>query len=210
MEINRSDVELHYFYKIIMGSVIPRPIAWISTINSEGTPNLAPFSFFNIVCQNPPTLLFCPGVRGTDGQLKDSYTNVRDSGEFVVNIVNEALAMAMNKTATELPPDVDEFEFAGISASASKLVKAPRVAESPVNLECKVSQIIDVGDGGVGSGWVVLGEVVHIHVADEVMLPNYKVDLDKLNPIGRLSGPNYSRTSDRFELKRAKTQVLPR
>ena len=210
MELNRSEIPLSSFYKVIMGSVVPRPIAWISTLNSAGIPNLAPYSFFNIVCQNPPTILFCPGVRGTDGELKDSYVNVRENKEFVVNIVSEELAEKMNMTATELPEDVDEFEYAGLRAAASTMVSAPRVAESPVSFECKVSQIIDVGDGSPGSGWVVLGEVVHIHVADEVLLPNYRIDLDKLNPIGRLSGPRYARTSDRFELEREASQVLPR
>jgi len=193
-----------------MGSVIPRPIAWISTLNAAGVPNLAPYSFFNIVCQNPPTILFCPGVRGTDGNLKDSYVNVKENKEFVVNIVSEELAESMNKTATELPTEVDEFEFAGLTAAASTLISAPRVAESPVSFECQVSQIIDVGDGKLGSGWVVLGEVIHIHVADEVLLPNFRIDLDKLNPIGRLSGPSYARTTDRFELRREASQVLPR
>ena len=210
MELNRAEIPLASFYKVIVGTVVPRPIAWVSTLNEKGIPNLAPFSFFNVVCMNPPTILFCPGVRGTDGQLKDSYTNVRANREFVVNIVSEELAEAMNKTATELPSEVDEFEFAGLTIAASKMISAPRVAESPVSFECKVSQIIDVGDGSPGSGWVVLGEVVHIHVSDEVMLPNFRIDLDKLNPIGRLSGPRYARTTDRFEMRRGASQVLPR
>lgn len=210
MELNRSETPLASFYKVIVGSVVPRPIAWVSTINSAGVPNLAPYSFFNVVCQNPPTILFCPGVRNTDGQLKDSFSNVRDNQEFVVNIVSEELAEAMNKTATEFPPEVDEFEYAGLTVAPSKVISAPRVAESPVSFECKVSQIIDVGDGSLGSGWVVLGEVVHIHVSDEVLLPNFRIDLDKLKPIGRLSGPRYSRSTDRFELKREASQVLPR
>ena len=149
-------------------------------------------------------------MRGTDGELKDSYINVRENKEFVVNIVSEELAEVMNKTATELPADVNEFEYAGLTAADSTMISAPRVAESPVSFECKVSQIIDVGDGSPGSGWVVLGEVVHIHVADELLLPNYRIDLDKLNPIGRLSGPLYARTTDRFEMKRDSSQVLPR
>lgn len=210
MELSRAEIPLASFYKVIVGSVVPRPIAWVSTLNAEGVPNLAPYSFFNVVCKNPPTILFCPGVRGTDGLLKDSYTNVRANQEFVVNIVSEELAEAMNKTATELPSEVDEFKYAGLTTAASKMIAAPRVAESPVSFECTVSQIIDVGNGSPGSGWVVLGEVLHIHVSDEVLLPNYRIDLDKLNPIGRLSGPSYARISDRFEMKREPSQVLPR
>ena len=210
MELSRFETPLASFYKVIVGSVVPRPIAWVSTISSDGMPNLAPFSFFNVVCQNPPTILFCPGVRGTDGQQKDSFSNVRDNQEFVVSLVSEDLAAAMNKTATEFPPEVDEFEYAGVTVAASKVVSAPRVAESPISFECKVSQIVEVGDGSPGSGWVVLGEVVHIYVSDEVLLPNYRIDLDKLKPIGRLSGPRYARTTDRFELLREPSQVLPR
>ncbi|MDA1330538.1 MAG: flavin reductase family protein [Chloroflexi bacterium] len=207
MEISPKDTPSNLFYKVIVGSVVPRPIAWVSTINETGQPNLAPFSFFNVVCPSPPTLLFCPGVRGTNAGIKDTYANVRASGEFVVNLVSEELAEAMNKTATELPPEVNEFEYAGLAQEASKLVGAPRVAESPVAFECKVTQIVDVGDGGRGSGWVVLGEVVHMRVKDDVLGENYRIDLDALKPIGRLSGPRYARVSDRFELFREESKL---
>lgn len=207
MEISPQDTPSNLFYKVIVGSVVPRPIAWVSTVNATGQPNLAPFSFFNVVCSIPPTLLFCPGVRGTDGGDKDTYVNVLASGEFVVNLVSEALAEAMNKTATELLPEVDEFEYAGLTAEASTVVGPPRVAESPVAFECKVSEVITVGDGGRGSGWVVLGEVVHMRVHDAVLGEDYRVELDALKPIGRLSGPRYARVSDRFELFREDSQI---
>lgn len=148
-------------------------------------------------------------MRGTDGKSKDTYNNLLASGEFVVNLVSEYLAEAMNKTATELPPEVNEFDYAGLTAADSRQVAAPRVAESPVSFECKVSEIVDVGDGGPGSGWVVLGEVVYIHISDEVLLPDFRIDLDALKPIGRIAGPNYARVTDRFELHREASQIQP-
>ena len=207
MELNRKDTSLDSFYKVLISSIVPRPIAWISTISDDGEINLAPFSFFNLVCKNPPTVLFCPGVRGTDGGLKDSYNNVVANGEFVVNIVSEELAQAMNKSSTEFPRDVNEFKEAGLTAAKSIMVAPPRVEESPVSIECKVTEIIQVGEGDLGSGWVVLGEAIYIHIDDRVVEPNFRIDLDELRPIGRLSGPNYTRTADRFELFKGKSQL---
>lgn len=207
MEINPAEIPANALNKIILGTVVPRPIAWVSTISEDGQPNLAPFSFFNAVCYNPPTLLFCPGVRGVDGSRKDTYYNIKATGEFVINIVTEDLAKAMNISATDLPSEINEFELAGLTPVASSKVKPPRVGESPVNFECKLQQIIDIGDGSIGSGWVIIGEVVHMHVADEVMLPDYKIDIHALKPIGRLSGPQYARIRDVFEMKRLPAQL---
>jgi len=134
-------------YKLLMSSVVPRPIAWVSSVDAEGRPNLAPFSFFNAVCSKPPTLLFCPGVRGLDGGTKDTYQNILTTKEFVINIVTEELAEAMNISATELPPEVDEFELAGLTAAPSVWVKPPRVAQSPVNYECVLKHVVQIGDG---------------------------------------------------------------
>ena len=207
MELNRKDTSLNNFYKVLISSIVPRPIAWVSTISDEGQVNLAPYSFFNLVCKNPPTVLFCPGVRGTDGGLKDSYNNVVANGEFVVNIVSEELAQAMHKSSTEFPSHVNEFKEAGLTPAKSILVTPPRVEESPVSIECKVTEIIQVGNGDIGSAWVVLGEAIYIHVADRVMQPNFRIDLDEMRPIGRLSGPNYTRTADRFEMLTRKSQL---
>jgi len=208
MEINPADLPANALNKIILGAVVPRPIAWVSTINEQGQPNLAPFSFFNAVCTRPPTLLFCPGVRGTDASAKDTYHNIRATKEFVINIVTEETAQAMNLSATELPPEVNEFEFSGLTPAASAKVRPPRVSESPVNFECELRQIVDIGDGGPGSGWVIIGEVVHIQVAERVMLPDFKIDTLALKPIGRLAGPNYAHIRDIFEMKRLPTQVV--
>jgi flavin reductase (DIM6/NTAB) family NADH-FMN oxidoreductase RutF len=210
MEINLAELPLKEAYKLITGTVVPRPIAWVSTINAEGRPNLAPFSYFNAVCTRPPTLLFCPGIRGTDVSGKDTLNNVRATGEFVVNVVTEELAEAMNATATELPHEVNEFERAGLSTAPSKTVKPPRVADSPVNFECEVSQIVDIGDGGRGSASIVIGTILHMHVADKVMLPDYKIDIAALKPIGRLAGPNYAVIKETFEIFRAPSEIIPK
>ncbi|KAA3643366.1 MAG: flavin reductase family protein [Chloroflexi bacterium] len=207
MEISPAELSLKDTYKLLTGAVVPRPIAWVSTVNKEGQPNLAPFSFFNGVCSKPPTVLFCPGVRGTDGDNKDTLNNVRATEEFVINIVTEDTADAMNLTATELPSSVNEFEYAGVTPIPSQRVKPPRVAESPINIECKLSNIVQIGDGGKGSGFIVIGEVLHIHVADKVLLPNYKIDMAALNPIGRLAGPRYTQVNEIFELFREPSQV---
>jgi len=168
MELNPAELKASELNRIILGTVVPRPIAWVSTINAQGQPNLAPFSFFNAVCTRPPTLLFCPGIRSLDGGVKDTLNNIRATGEYVINVVTEATAEAMNRTATELPAEVNEFEFGGVTPAASVVVRPARVAESPVNFECQLRQIVEIGDGKPGSGWIVIGEVVHLHVEQRV------------------------------------------
>jgi flavin reductase (DIM6/NTAB) family NADH-FMN oxidoreductase RutF len=206
MEIAPEDLPWQSVYKILIGSVVPRPIGWISTVNSAGRPNLAPFSFFNAVCANPPHVLFCPIVRIENRQPKDSLHNVRATGEFVVNIVTEDLAEAMNLTSTDLPAEVNEFEFGGLSISPSKKVQPPRVAASPIHYECKVVHIFELGNQP-GSGNVVIGRVVHIHVDESVLFGGDKIDLAKLKPIGRLGGNRYCRVTDLFKMVRPPSQI---
>ncbi len=206
MEINPQDLPWRSIYKLLIGSVVPRPIGWISSVNPEGQPNLAPFSFFNAVAANPPHVLFSPLIRGTDQRPKDTLLNVRATGEFVVNIVTEDLAEAMNLTATELPANINEFELAGLTAVPSITVRPPRVAESPVHFECIVTQIVELGDKP-GSGNVVIGRVVHIHASERVLFDDDKIDLAKLQPIGRLAGSTYCRVTDHFNLTRPASQI---
>jgi flavin reductase (DIM6/NTAB) family NADH-FMN oxidoreductase RutF len=206
MEINPQDLPWRSIYKLLIGSVVPRPIGWISSVNPAGQLNLAPFSFFNAVGGNPPHVLFSPLIRGTDQRPKDTLHNVRETGEFVANIVTEDLAEAMNVTATELPPDINEFKLAGLTALPSVMVQPPRVAESPVHFECVVTQIIELGDEP-GSGNVVIGRVVHIHVSESVLFDGDKIDLAKLRPIGRLAGSAYCRVTDIFDLTRPPSQI---
>lgn len=201
MELNPSQLPHQSLYKLMIGSIVPRPIGWISTVDLDGQYNLAPYSFFNAVCPNPPTVLFCPNIRSADHGTKDTLHNVRATGEFVVNIVSQALAEAMNLTSAEFPPEVDEFEYAKLTPIASQVVKPPRVAESLIHFECRVMQIIDI-NSGPGGGSVVIGEVVHVHVDDRVLIGTDKIDLDVLQPIGRLAGAAYARVTDRFDLSR--------
>jgi flavin reductase (DIM6/NTAB) family NADH-FMN oxidoreductase RutF len=206
MEIDPSTLPWQSIYKIMIGSVLPRPIGWISSLNQQGQANLAPFSFFNAVCPNPPTVLFCPNIRGVDKAVKDTLNNVRATGEFVVNIVTERLAEAMNITSTEFPPEVDEFEAAGLTPAPSVKVGPPRVAESPVHYECKVTQIVEIGDLP-GGGAVVIGQVLHLHIDEAVLLGSDKIDLLALQPIGRLAGAGYCRVTDLFEMVRPPSQL---
>ncbi|MDM8532911.1 flavin reductase family protein [Anaerolineales bacterium HSG25] len=206
MELSPQDLSTKELYKLLTGTIVPRPIGWISSVNEAGQANLAPFSFFNGVCANPPHVLFCPGIRDTTNAPKDSFTNVQATGEFVVNIVTEALAEAMNATATELPASVDEFEFAGLTAVPSVHVKPPRVAESPVSYECRVVHIYEVGQQP-GNGTIVVGEIIHIHVNDEIISDNFYIDLSKLQPVGRLMSSGYCRVTDLFDLDRLPPQL---
>lgn len=206
MEINPDELAWQSVYKIMIGSIVPRPIGWISTIDSQGQPNLAPFSFFNAVCGNPPHLVFCPMVRGTDSAHKDTLRNLRETGEFVVNIVTEELAEAMNLTSTELPAGTDEFKLAGLLAEPSVVVRPPRVAASPVHYECVVAHILEFGNQP-GGGAAVIGRIVHLHVSEAVLIGGDKIDLASLKPVGRLAGNAYCRVTDIFELVRPASKI---
>lgn len=188
-------------YKLIIGSVVPRPIAFVSTCSPEGITNLAPFSFFNAVCSNPPTLLFTTTRRGTDGQKKDTLVNVEATGEFVVNVVTESIVQAMNQASAEYPYGVSEFEQAGFTEEPSLIVKPPRVKESPIHMECKLDRIVEIGDGSVGSGSIIIGTIVQFHYHEDVY-ENGHVLVEKLKPVARLAGISYCPVRDIFELPR--------
>ena len=184
-------------YKLLIGTVVPRPIAFVSTLSPEGVQNLAPFSFFNVICANPPVVSFACGTRVPP---KDTLANVRATGEFVVNIVTEEIAERMNLCSGEFEAGVDEFQISGLTPVASELVRPPAVAESPMNMECKVLQILDVSTRPMG-GSLVIGEVVRFHVA-RAMFDDFRIDPDQLRAIGRMGGNGYTRTRDRFEMIR--------
>ena len=193
-------------YKLMAGLIVPRPVALVSTVDRDGVANVAPFSFFNGVGSNPPTLLFCPTLRseraGRPDDRKDTLRNVEQTGEFVVNVVSAALAEAANLSAAEVGPEVDEFVLAGLTPVPSEVVRAPRVAESPASFECKLLQIVFTG-AGEGAGVVVLGEIVRLHVAAEIE-ENFRIDPDKLDAVGRMAGNTWSLTRERFDLVRPK------
>jgi flavin reductase (DIM6/NTAB) family NADH-FMN oxidoreductase RutF len=187
-------------YKLLVSTVVPRPIAWVVTQDIDGTINAAPFSFFNAVSGNPPIVTFGIGGRGP-GDAKDTGNIIRRTGQFVVNLVNNATAEAMNVTAIDFPFGVNELKEAGLTTLPSVKVKPPRIAESPVSFECERLVIIDVGIDRS----VVLGRVVAIHIADDCVLDPAKcyVDTPKLDLIGRMHGSGwYARTTDRFEMPR--------
>lgn len=190
-------------YKLMIGIIVPRPIAFVSTIDTAGIRNLAPFSYFTGCSTNPPVVCFCSAVRSGPRPQKDTLLNIEATGEFVVNIVSEEFAAQMNMTSAEAPPNVDEFAYSGLTPLASDLVRAARVAESKIQMECRLRQIIRVSEKP-GGGNLVLGDVLRIHLRDDILAGEYKIDPDKLNAIGRMGGPTYVRTHDRFEMQRPK------
>jgi len=187
-------------YKLLIGSVVPRPIAFVSTVNSEGAANLAPFSFFTVASSNPPVLVFTVSRRSLPDPRKDTLRNITTIREFVVNVVSEEFGYKMNICAGDYPPEVDEFQCAGLTPIPSDLVRAPRVAESHINMECRLLYTIEMS-GLVGAGNLVLGEVIRFHI-DDAYFNNFRIDQDKLRAIGRMAGNSYTRTEDRFEMIR--------
>ncbi len=201
MIINPKEHDHNNIYKLMIGSIVPRPIAFVSTSSPEGVRNLAPYSFFNGVCSNPPIILFSTVIR-RDGTYKDTLNNVRATKEFVVNIVSEEFADRMNVTSADVPPDVDEFALSGLTPVPADLVSCPRVKESKISMECSLVNLVTFGEGA-GGGCTVFGEILRFHIADE-LFDNFRIDPDKLHAIGRMGGPTYARTRDRFELIRPK------
>jgi len=200
--IDPAAADARDLYKLMVGAIVPRPIAFVSTVSPDGVPNLAPFSFFTAISANPPVVCFCPMVRGSDGGRKDTLSNIEATREFVVNVVSEDFAREMNTCSAEFPPQVDEFQVSGLTPLASEVVRPPRVAESRIQMECRLFQIVHVSPKPLG-GSLVIGEVVRFHVADE-LFDNFRIDPDKLRAIGRMGGPTYTRTTDRFEMERPK------
>lgn len=184
-------------YRTLAGAVVPRPIAWVATTSPAGVDNLAPYSFFNVVAIDPPVLMFAPvdDDESPEG-LKDTPRNVEATEEFVVNVVTEPVAEAMNETAATLPAGESEFDRAGVTRADSRTVAPPRVAESPVAFECSLYEMVDVG-----GSTMVLGEVEWVHVDDAVTTEG-KLDVEKLDVVGRLSGSLFATTDNRFSMER--------
>lgn len=199
MEISPESRSNQDIYKILIGTVLPRPIAWVSTVDASGNINLAPFSFFTVASVNPPILCFSPLLQENSIE-KDTLVNIRQTSEFVVNIVSYALAQTMNRTSGPYPSDVNEFDVAGAAAKQSTLVKPPCVADSLVNFECKLQQIIPFGSEP-RAGNLVLGRVCNIHIHPDIVR-NGEVDSKSLDAIGRLGGNMYTTIRDCFEMER--------
>lgn len=187
-------------YGWMISTILPRPVAWVSTISADGRTNLAPFSFFQGVTANPPTLLFVP-VNTRDGTKKDTVRNIEAVPEFVVNLVSFALAEPMNRTAALLPYGESEFAAFGIAPAASETVRPPRVAAAPVAFECTLDRIVHIGEGPLAAN-VIFGRIQRAHIADAVLGPDGRPDPGRLDLIGRLGGDGYARTTERFEMER--------
>lgn len=201
LTINPNEIETRLLHQYLIGSVGPRPICFASTVDRDGKPNLAPFSFFNVFSANPPILVFAPNNSGRTGEPKHTFLNAKAVPEVVINVVTAEMVEQMNVAAAPWDQGVDEFEKAGFTPVESDLVKPFRVAESPSQIECKVLEIKEMGTGG-GAGNLVICEVLRIHIKDDVLTEDRKIDQTKMNLVGRLGGSWYSRTdkSALFEL----------
>ncbi|MDP6705912.1 MAG: flavin reductase family protein [Alphaproteobacteria bacterium] len=181
--------------------VVPRPIGWVTTMSAEGVLNLAPYSYFNAVCDAPPCVMYCVNGAHKEGGAKDSLRNVEETGEFVCNLVTWELREVMNLTSENLPRSVDEMAKVGLTAAASVKVKPPRVAESPAHFECRYVQTVDLPSTHGARHAMVIGEVVALHVADELVVDGL-VDVRKLKPVARLGYMDYAVVEDFFTMER--------
>jgi len=198
-EFDAAALDAQTQYKLLIGTITPRPIALVTTTGSQG-PNAAPFSFFNGVGSDPAMVMFSVG--DTDGHAKDTIANLREIPEFVVHIVSDAIKEKMNICAIDYPRGVNEITEAGFTALASNKVRPPRIAEAPVALECRVLQVLEIGRVPYH---LVIGEVVYFHYHDGIVDERFHVDVGRINPIGRLAGRGgYTRITDRFEMARLK------
>lgn len=211
MDFNPSDLNGAERYKLLIGGIVPRPIAFVSTVSPDGRPNLAPFSFFNGIGSNPMTLLFCP-ANGAGGVENDTLRNVKPAdeggvGEFVVNVATERYVREVAATAEPLPYGESEFELAQLGMTESVKVRPPRVTETPIAFECRTLQIVRTNPGAPGGGNVVIGEVVHIYVDDAIINDRLHIDPAKLEAVGRMGGAMYCTTRDVFELPRGRAAL---
>ncbi|MGP6192358.1 MAG: flavin reductase family protein [Vulcanimicrobiaceae bacterium] len=190
IDIDLTTLPWEEAYKFAIGSVVPRPIAWVSTTNSSGIHNIAPFSFFNVFCAAPLMLGFAP-MTPDDRERKDTLANILQQRDFVVNIATEPTLERMDRTGRQWPPEVDEFVIAGLTPLPGVKVRAPRIAESPISFECALHQFVPLGEGE-GGATLVLGRAVYLHV-DEGVLRNGRVDPVLLQPVARMGGPFYAR-----------------
>jgi flavin reductase (DIM6/NTAB) family NADH-FMN oxidoreductase RutF len=201
MDIKPHTLPWQEAYKLLAGSIVPRPIAFVSTIDDNGISNLAPFSFFTAICADPLLICFSPMRKGSTGAKKDTLVNIETTKEFVINIVGHSIANKMNETSPDFESNIDEFEVSGLTKLNSETVKPYRVKECAVHLECVLHEVLHFGDKP-GSGSLVIGKVQYVHVDDELYYEG-KIDTEKLDPIGRLAGNMYTRAvTDTFEIKR--------
>jgi flavin reductase (DIM6/NTAB) family NADH-FMN oxidoreductase RutF len=195
-----SDITAQDAYKMIIGTVLPRPIAFVSTVSADGHLNLAPYSFFNVVCANPLIVSIATMRKGPEALKKDTLINIETTKQCVINVVDESYAMQVNMASTELSADESEWGFTGLEQVASTQVTPPRLASSPIQMECELERIIELSDQVMG-GSLILLKVVAIHVKDE-LYDDGRIDTNAWNPIGRGAGQDFIRCLDRFALER--------
>jgi flavin reductase (DIM6/NTAB) family NADH-FMN oxidoreductase RutF len=200
MEFDPENLEQSVIYKLLTGAVIPRPIGWISSISEDGINNLAPFSFFNAVGDDPPHVMFST-VRGNDTN-KDTLNNVLATKQFVVNMVTEDLVEQMNMTSQPIPSNQSEFDLANLTPIASIKVKPPRVKESPITMECELVHHYTLENYKTGGATIIIGRIVMFHVNESVLLENHRINLETYKPVARLAGSNYSKMGEIFSIKR--------
>ncbi len=208
MILDAKNTTTQNIHKIILGAIAPRPIAFVSTVDKDGRPNLAPFSFFNAFGANPPILVFSPARRGKDNTTKHTFDNIKDVPEVVINVVNYNMVHQMSLASSDFPQGENEFVKAGFTALSSETVRPDRVQESPVQFECKVLNIIETGDQG-GAGNLVICEILKIHVDDDVLDENNLIDVAKIDHVGRLGGDAYVRVNQQaiFEVEKPLSSV---
>ncbi len=189
-----GDIPIPKFHHLMLGAIAPRPIAFVSTMDNDGRPNLSPFSFFNAFGANPPIVVFSPSRRGIDSSTKHTYQNIKEVPEVVINAVTYDMVQKVSDSSADFPKGVNEFDMVGFTMQPSDLVKPFRVKESPVQLECKVIQVIETGTGPA-AGNLVICEILRIHVNKRVMDKNGRIDPHKTDLVGRLGGEYYVRAS---------------
>lgn len=201
MQFNTQETDEKLLYKLLTGTIIPRPIGWISTVDKNGVNNLAPFSYFNMVSSDPPCVMF--STRRDNNKNKDTLNNVLETEEFVVNLVTHEIVEQMNATSAAVASDIDEFELADLTPIDSVLVKPKRVKESLVHFECEKIHHYFIDNDSNGGACVVIGKIKLIHIDDSILLENNYIDLDKYKPVARLAGSNYGTLGEIFSIKRA-------
>ena len=201
MQFDPNKLEHTAVYKLLTGSIIPRPIGWISSISEDGISNLAPFSYFNMLGDDPPHVMF--STRRDSNKNKDTLNNVLETKQFVVNMVTEDVVEQMNTTSQNIPANESEFDLAGVTPIPSIKVKPMRVKESKINFECELVHHYFLENHQKGGACVVIGRIVMMHFDDSVLLDDYKINLETYKPVSRLSGSNYSKVGEIFSIKRS-------